>query len=452
MMGKSVSEIIAEFTLNTTFESIGKGAVTNVKRAFLDSLGVMIAGSVTETSKAYLRYLRTVGALGPVGIELGEISVNLPILDATALFAIWLHALDYDDTGAFSQGHPSSTIFPVVYALRCRDSISNSEIFVAYTIGVEVLSRLSRAMPMMHLKGWHPTGTIGTIASAVTAARLLKLNRAQVANAIGIAASTAAGMVQNFGTMTKPLHAANAVSNGLRAAMMAKEGFTSNVNSIDGRLGFINAYYGDGNKLDEFLMSFSGNFVVSTPGINFKRHASCALTHRSIDGVLEIMNSVELNHNQIETICCYTSPRALKVLFYNKPTSELEAKFSMHFVLAVAAIKGDLTPKQFSSENLNSKEVKGLMEKVELRIHEDWSDGDDWRADRVVISFSNGDIREKFIQFPKGNAALPLTWDELVAKFEGCCEGIISSEKSKQLVESINNLEHQTSGIGINFK
>src|SRR5690606_17552712 len=116
--------------------------------------------------------------------------------------------------------------------------------------------------------------------------------------------------------------------------------------------------------------------------INIKRHASCSLTHRSIDGVIKIVTENNIKKEDIKSIECYSSPRATKVLFYTNPQTELEAKFSMQYVLAVAALYQDLTPKQFSKENISKTDIQILMKKVIFDIHPDWIDGNDWRADK----------------------------------------------------------------------
>src|SRR5690606_11428192 len=120
----SVSQKIAEFVVNTDIDSLDARAIENAKRAFLDSLGVMIAGSKTDTSDSYLGYLKAIETKGAYKVQLGSICIDLPILEAAGLYAIWLHALDYDDTGAFSQGHPSSTVFPVIFTLLSNEEVS----------------------------------------------------------------------------------------------------------------------------------------------------------------------------------------------------------------------------------------------------------------------------------------------------------------------------------------
>lgn len=446
----NIAEEIANFIIQTNFDSLSEQAITNVKRSYLDSLGVMIAGSNTDTVKSYLKFLLSNGHTGNSNVSIGDINVNLNILDATSLYGIMLHALDYDDTGAFSQGHPSSTVFPVIHSLSTHYNITGKDLITSYVLGVEILSRFSRSMPMMHLKGWHPTGIIGIIAATVTAAKLLKLDKDQIINSIGIACSSASGLVQNFGSMTKPLHAGNAVYNGLKAALLAKSGFTSNSNALDGELGFIQTYYQDKSKVNEFLHNYNTEFVIANPGINIKRHASCSLTHRSIDGVIKIVTENNIKKEDIKSIECYSSPRATKVLFYTNPQTELEAKFSMQYVLAVAALYQDLTPKQFSKENISKTDIQILMKKVIFDIHPDWIDGNDWRADKIILTTQEGKIFEELIQFPKGNVVLPLSWEEISEKFRSCCKDFYDNEKINELIKRIETIENHNLSINFN--
>lgn len=436
-------EQIADFVISTEYKDLSEKSIETIKRCFLDSLGVMIAGAGTDIHKVLESYSTKYLGKGTIGIP--NTSLSLLPQDAAFYFGVLLHALDYDDTGAFTQGHPSAPVFPVIYTLINSEAISGEEAIVAYAIGIEVLSRLSRSMPMLHLKGWHPTGVLGPVVAAVTAAKLLRLNKEEMIHAIGIACSQAAGLVQNFGTMTKPFHAGNATSNGLRAALLAKEGLTASKDALNGNLGFLKTYFsGDDTKENEFLLDFGQPLVVDTPGINYKRYASCALTHRSIDGAMELAEQHQIAAESIDSVICETSPRALKVLFYTNPQAELEAKFSMQYVLAAALKYKDVGPKQFNEQNIKDPGLRELMSKIIVKVHDDWTDGDDWRADKVTIRLLDGTEYTTLIQFPKGNAAKPLTWAELEDKFRNCVNGALNETAVQQVIETIKAMPGYT--------
>ena len=142
--------------------------------------------------------------------------------------------------------HPSVCLVPAILAVGEREGSSGRDVVLAYAAGFELFARLCRAMnPGHYAAGWHATSTAGTVAAGAAVARLLGLDATGIATAIGIAASSAAGIRQNFGSMVKPLHAGNAAFHGVAAAELAARGFTAALDSLDGPRGFVAVFGGD---------------------------------------------------------------------------------------------------------------------------------------------------------------------------------------------------------------
>ncbi|MBU1207940.1 MAG: MmgE/PrpD family protein [Proteobacteria bacterium] len=286
---------MAEFLVKTNFDNLPPDAVVSVKQAMLDTMGVALANGTMA------------------------------------------HALDYDDTGAGCQGHPSVPLMPTVLALGEELGSSGKEIITAYVLGIEAWSKISANMPALHFKGWHPTAVFGPMGTAAAAAKLLKLDAEQIMMALGLAGSQAAGLGQNFGTMTKPFHAGNAARSGIVAALLVRDDFTATKEILEGPLGFPYAFYWS-EKVDVAQMAENlGNpFTIVSPGINVKKFPTCYLTHRAIDALMHLIEEYDLKPGDIEKIDCQASPRAVKMLFYREPRNGQEGKFSMNFCLSVA--------------------------------------------------------------------------------------------------------------------
>jgi 2-methylcitrate dehydratase PrpD len=441
LYAENIVKNIAQFIVNTNADSISESAITTAKRAMLDSLGVTLAGNETETGVKLHHFAGSFLGKGEVNV-LGS-DEKLSCADAAFITGSIMHVLDYDDTGAFSQGHPSASVFPIIFSLSQVISVKGIDAIAAYSVGVEVLSRFSRAMPMMHLKGWHPTGVIGSFAATATASRLLHLTEKQVIHAFGIAASQASGIVQNFGTMSKPLQAGNAARIGIISALLAKEGFTASECALDGDIGFFNTYFGPNHHLNEWFKDFSSKLVIECPGINIKRHASCALTHRSIDGVLQLQEMYGFDIENVESVQCFVPPRAMKVLFYRDPTDGLQARFSMNYVITAALMYKKVGPSEFEDKQLKKITNNSLLYQVRMHVHPDWKEGDDARPDVLKIKLKNATEYELSVKFPKGNVANPLSWEELTNKFLGCVKNCLTKVQAEECILFIEDMQSQ---------
>lgn len=373
----TVTEKLARFIAETNLEKMPPETVAIVKKAMIDTLGVALAGSSEPEGKAITAFVKKLEGKPAVGVIGGKIRTSL-LLAALANGTI-AHVLDYDDTGADTQGHPSAVLVPVVLGLGEELRSSGKEVIEAYALGTEVWAKVSCAMPSLHLKGWHPCAIFGTIGATAAAAKLLRLSVEQVTMALGLASSEAAGLLQNFGTMTKPFHAGNTAKNGIMAALLAKEGFTSAKDIMEGDMGFPTTFYG-GSAIDVSRMAenLGTPFAIISSGINIKRYPSCAGTHRALDAILHLIDLYDIKPEEIEAVDCQVPLKCRKILHYDDPTTKLEAKFSMQFSMAVALTERKLELAQFTNEKVNSPVIKDLMKRVTCRVHPNWTEEEDF--------------------------------------------------------------------------
>jgi len=437
-----ITEKMARFIMETNLEKMPDEVVGITKKAMLDTIGVALAGSVDPAGKAITAFAdrhRSKPVAGVIGGKIRTSSTLAALANGTIA-----HALDYDDAGAYTQGHPSAVLMPVVLALAEELSASGEKIIEAYVLGVEIWSKVSRTMPMLQLKGWHPTAVLGAIGATAAAAKLLKLDVEQIMNALGLAGSEAAGLGQNYGTMTKPLHAGNAARSGIVAAMLAKEGFTAAKDIMEGDMGFPAAFYG-GSTVDVSKMTenLGAPFAVISRGINVKRYPSCAGTHRPIDAMLHLIDSYDIKPEEVEAVDCQVSPRAKKILFYDNPATGSEGKFSIQFVMAAAIKDRKVELAQFTDEKVNDPVIKALMKRVNLRVHPDWVEGKDTdaRPDVVLVKLMDGREYSYGVDFARGHAKVPLTDEELLTKYRECAKLVLEDKEIERCVELIKKLE-----------
>src|SRR5882762_9975258 len=222
----SATTRLAEFTVKTSLEDCPTEALARVRLAALDTLGVMLAGVSEPAARAVREVARAEGGT-PLATVVGTRLVTAPGWAALANGAAG-HAHDFDDTSFALMGHPSVPLLAAALAAGEAETADGAAVTLAYLIGFEVDAALGTAInPDHYTRGWHATATIGTIGCAAAAARLLALDLGQVRHALGLAASLASGLKENFGSMTKPYHAGHAARSGLRAAQLAREGLTA---------------------------------------------------------------------------------------------------------------------------------------------------------------------------------------------------------------------------------
>src|SRR5205823_882094 len=277
---------LAEFVVKTTLRECPDGAITLVRRAVLDTLGVMLAGAAEPAARAVRQVARAEGGV-PLATVVGTRLATAPGWAALANGTAG-HAHDFDDTNFALMGHPSVPLLATALAAGEAETADGRLVVLAYIVGFEVSTTLGRALnPEHYTRGWHATSSIGTLGCAAAAARLLGLDVSQTRHALAIAASHASGLKENFGSMTKPYHAGHAARSGLLAAQLAREGLTASETALEGPQGYVAAFGGAGG-LEPALDALGRTWQLLASGIAVKPYPSCALTHSAIDALLEL--------------------------------------------------------------------------------------------------------------------------------------------------------------------
>jgi 2-methylcitrate dehydratase PrpD len=438
----AITDRLAHLIAETTYDQLPASAVTQAKRALLDTIGVTLAGHGEAAGQIITRFVKECGG-HPEAAILGTSVHTSPALAALANGTLG-HALDFDDVTFHLRGHPSVPVVPAVLALGQALRASGKDVVTAFVIGVEVEAKVGKAMSAAHLRrGWHPTATIGTLGAVAAAANLLRLTAPQVQMALGIAASKAAGLRKNFGTMTKPLHAGEAARNGVEAAQLAQRGFTADPHILDNRFSFFNVFVGEGEFVPETVVSdFGTPYEIITPGIGVKPYPACRQAHSAIDAMLHLVNTYRLQPDHVSEIICHVSARMRDFLVHHEPQTGLEGKFSMEYCLAAALLHGKLSLAQFSDASVQDPRVRALMQRVRL-VHPD-QDKINWDTPgpaAVEIVLNSGVRRQQRTEIPKGDPDLPLTWAELVAKFQDCAATVLADAQIQEAIQHIAHLE-----------
>ena len=437
----SLTERIASFIDQITYEQLSKAAIEANKRSILDCLGVALAGCDEDASRITGEYAGDMGS-PEAGIIGGGLKTSVD--QAAWINGIRAHALDYDDyvTPEHSTPyHPTVAILPAVLTVGEKLHISGREILLACITGFEVEAEIAMTCAEKQYNlGWHTTSTLGSTGAAAAVAKMLKLDEEKIRMALGIAASLAGGLRKNFGTMTKPLHAGNAARNGVMAAMLAQNGFTADKNILDSPLSLGEVLRGEAGWAVAAQRG-KGEFYIVSPGVALKPYPSCAYSHWAIDAALDLRREAGITPDNILEIECHTSSALPQVLIHSRPRTALEGKFSLEFCVAIALIDNEATLKQFADDKVRDSVVQGLMKKVKYVHPPEMGSGLVGLGGRLVVKLQNSKVYSKKVDIAKGDPRNPLSQEELVNKYRDCVRLFLSSESTDKSLDMLLNLE-----------
>jgi 2-methylcitrate dehydratase PrpD len=436
-----VTEKLAQFAVGTNYDSLPEEVVTAAKRAVLDTLAVTVAGWGEEAAAIITAYVRELGAAGEAGV-VGS-GFQTAASEAARANGTLAHALDYDDVSISMLGHPSAPLLPAVLALAEKTGAPGKDVIVAFVVGFEVECKVGSAIGASHYaRGWHPTATLGTLGATAACAKLLRADLAATRAALGIATSLAGGTRQNFGTMSKPLHAGIAACNGLLAASLAAKGFTADASIIEAPMGFLHLFgVGDSNA-EKAVASLGQPFDIISPGIGVKIYPCCYATHRAVDAALQLQKEAAIEPRRIARVEARVSRGTAIPLIHHRPQTGLEAKFSMEYCLAAALLDGRISLASFSEEAVLRPQAQELLRRAEMVEGEQ---GQPIVGPATVTVILDDDSQHtRHVETPRGDPKAPLTWEELVAKYKDCAAGILPDAATARSAAIIADLEAAT--------
>jgi 2-methylcitrate dehydratase PrpD len=294
------------------------------------------------------------------------------------------------------------------------------------------------------MKGWHPTGIFGAIGAAAACASLRRLNPEQAAHAIALGASQSAGLMSNFGTMTKPFHAGRSAHAGVVSARLAEKGFTASPDALEHPQGFLSAVSPAGNIDRDSAIEAGRAWKLARDGVAVKKYPLCYCTHRALDGMLDLLQADRVDAAKVSRITVSTSPRFATILRNHAPQTGLEAKFSMEFAMASAVIAGRAGLAELTDGFVRRADVQAMMKRVVIKQDEREDPAVPGNAiyDEVTLESDGGRPPGRMqVTQVRGGADLPLSRGELWAKFEGCVQVGTARVPAKDLFDALLSLE-----------
>jgi len=404
------------------------------RRGVLDWIGCALAGSAHAEIDILISVLQETGGR-PQASVLGR-GRKLGLLDAPLANGQMGHLLDFDDTHMGGVVlHTSSPVLAALFALAERKPVSGEALMLAYAVGFEAGVRAGRSAPGHHQGGWHLTGTLGSIAAGAACGRLIGLDAQRLTYALGIAATQAAGMQQNRGTMCKSFHAGKAAQNGVLAALLAERGFDSSQEIIEGKRGFARIY-SDVAAPEALTADLGGAWLITTNG--HKPHACGVVLHPLIDAVIALRERDRIDPASVSAIELRLNPLVLAITGVTEPTSGLQSKFSFRHSAAVALADGAAGIAQYSDARAADPAIAALRRKVTAIADETL------RKDEAHAAVVAGGARHAVhIAHASGTTDNPMSDAAIEAKFLANAAPVIGDARARKagaLVWSLDEL------------
>jgi len=434
-----VTEAVARYAREYRFEGVSAEVFARAERAVIDTIGVAIAGGVEPCFSILAQ------TLGHTGNDASVLATGRKASAADAAFLNGTsgHALDFDDVADALKGHPSVVLVSALLAVAEASERTGREFLEAYIVGFEIACAIARTLPVEahYRNGWHATATVGVLAAAAGAGRLLGLDHEQMRNALGIAASMPSGSRQNFGTMTKPLHAGLAARDAVIAAELASHGFTADQEQLEGPVGYFRQY-GLDSDLGAVQRSLAGGSVLLSDGVSVKKYPCCYGTHRAADAAL-MLRARGVVAGEVRSVRAAVEPGGLQATIHHRPVTGLQGKFSNEYVIAACLLDGSVRLSTFTDAAVSRPEAQDLLQRVAIQELESPPFGDSGFQHAyatVDIELVDGTVVRERCDVPRGDGRAPLSDAEIEAKFRDCLDFARSHWEAEGLLTHLRNL------------
>jgi 2-methylcitrate dehydratase PrpD len=431
-------EQIAAWAVALQSDQVPSAAFAVAKQAFRDTIAVSLSGSQLDSTRIVATLARELGQGGGTCSVIGR-GFRADVLSAALANGTAAHAELFDDNSEPMMAHPSASLVSALLPLAQSRGLSGAEVLLAYVAGFEVNVALGRQLnPRLYEAGWHVTRTLGVLGVTAACCRLLKLGPLPFQAALGIAASMASGLRQNFGTMTMALHAGLTARDAVHAALLAEKGFLSDAEALDGKYGFFNLFAGAPPK----TLPLGQPFELVTSGIIFKPYPSGAPTHAAVHAAIMLHATLGERLQEVAGIVCHVHPWNFMTLREGIPADTLRARVSLRYCVAAALRFGKLGSAQFTDPALADEMVQKFMPLIEIRQADDLPDNGLFPAE-VEVRLEDGESVRVRCEVPPGAPAMPMSEAEADEKYRGCAAVVLDAptiERTRAMILGIDRL------------
>lgn len=428
-----VTQRLAQYVVSAAPDDLPPAVRHEATRTFLNWVACAVGGSRHETVDIALAAL--IPFSGPAKANILGRSERMDPLHAALINGISSHVFDFDDTHLRTVIHPAGPVASALLAFSQHRKITGLEFVHALTLGIEVECRIGNAVFPEHYDiGWHITGTTGVFGAAAAIGRILGIDARQMSWAFGLAATQPVGLREMFGSMTKSFHPGRAAQNGLTAALLAAQGYTSSVHGLEAKRGWLNVLSTRHNPL-EITRDLGASYEILVN--SYKPFACGIVIHPVIDACIQLRSDENLSSNMIRSVALYVHPLVLELTGKTEPKTGLEGKFSVYHAAAIALLEGDGGEKQFGDRAVLDTAVIDLRRRTSATIDHDIAPD----SARVTITLVDGRTIERSIEHAIGSIARPMTDADLERKFRSLSQNVLGDIQTGDLIDLCWKLE-----------
>ena len=435
------TQILAEFVSRTSYSELPEEVVQKTKGIILDTLGCGIAGYTLAQEEFHWIFdlVKEMGGNPEATVFLEGMKTSSA--QAALANGALIHSVDFDDTHLGSIAHLGASVVSSSLAMGEKIAADGPSLITAVVLAYEVAGRIGRAIMPSHYKYWHPTGTLGTIAAAVVASKLLGLKGDRVEQAISLAADGASGMRYciDFGDFSKSLHPGLAAWNGIMAAQVIARGAVGPKGLLEYKSGFCEAYSDEPNMkcLTENLGTF---FEILTDSL--KAFPTILCSHTPIQGTIQLMKARNLRLEDVESVHFRVTPTAPGQGMNYSPDTPLAARLSIPYCVSRAAADGYIAMDQFQEEKIKEPRIQAFMKRVTLESVSDFTaQYPGTLAAQVEIKTKDGRRFQDESVYPKGHPENPMTDEEIKGKFRRLALNTLGRTQIDRIIETVFRLD-----------
>jgi 2-methylcitrate dehydratase PrpD len=404
---------LARFVHGADFGDLPESARHASRRAFVNIVGCCLGGARHEIVEVAAKTLLPFA--GEASASLLGRPERTDMLTATLLNALSSAAYSFDDTHADTILHPSGTVAATLLAIAERQPMRGQDFLLAFTLGVEVAARVSKAVsvkPAAGNIGWSQSGIAAGIGAAAAAAKALRLEPRGIAEAIAIAASEASGLRVTHGTMAATMIFGNAAHSGLRSALLARQGLSAPTSALEGQHGFA-MLFASHPHLPYLDHALGDRFEVELLG--YKPYPCGVVAHPSVDAALEFHRTAKSEDGELIGARLQVHPSALALGDRRHPTNVLEAKVSLYHWAAVALERGQAGIREGQQDAIDAPAIRHLRDLIVAESDPSLAP----EAAILTVRFAGGRQVQRSVNHCRGSLANPMSDADLAEKFLG---------------------------------
>jgi 2-methylcitrate dehydratase PrpD len=431
---------LAQFAAELSYSDLPPPVVEKAKEFALHAWGVQLAGSTLPWSKSVYRYVRDQAGSGTCTVV--NHGLKTSAVDAAFANGTFGHSFEMDDNHSRSSIKGGCALLPAGLAIGERQMSGGVDLIAAIVAGYEVMTRICLAVtPVLMQRGYQPTATCGPFGAAVSAGKLMAFDQKAMLNAISIVGSHSSGLMEAPATgrgELKRIHGGLAASNGVRSALLAREGLTGPATMLEGEQGFCRAF-GDQANMSALTKGLGTEWEILN--VHYKIYAQDGY----IQPMTEALERLLLRHKfgpedvaEIRAGCCRFAHEDI-VGVIREPKDLTSAQYSANFSLALFLVKGGAGFKEYGEESLSDPKILALSKRIHTEVDDEiereWQKARP-RGARITVKLRSGEKLVEHVPMLRS-----MTAKDVDSKFEQLAAIAIEPDQAARFMAAVHNLD-----------